>query len=189
MSDPVLDMLDGYDDVEASSGMSGDPLPTGWYLLTVEKLLDMAASKAGVPMARLQLNVDEGEHAKQKAFVSIALGPKATNKDGSNRSPEEFDKAKKSVQAQAKGLLKAIAVETAQPLGEGLEKVFSFYNVQAWEGRQFVGKIQLRIDRSGQYDPQNALQAYHHIDDAKKGVAWLRSRSGGPSVAAGAATI
>lgn len=179
MSDAYDQMLTGYDEVEASHGFSGDPLPTAWYALQVEKVLDSSASKSGVPMVRLQLLVtskhpDEAMRGK-RAFVGIALGASRVDKNGVQRSQAEYDKATKQVQATSKGLLSALGVSTAAPLGSGVDKVFNFYNVGAWTGREFIGKVALRPPQ-GQYDASNQLQAHHALDDAKRGLEWLQKQ-------------
>lgn len=181
MSDAYDQMLTGYDDVEPTYGFSGEPLPTGWYALRVEKILDSAPSrKSGVPMVRVQLLITD-KHPDtnmvgKRAWVSIVLGASTLDKNDVKRSQAEYDKATKQVQSTSKGLLSAMGVSTAAPMGSGAEKVFNFYNVAAWEGREFIGKIGLR-PANKQYDESNQLQAHHALDDAKRGLEWLKAQT------------
>lgn len=183
MSDFYSDLSRYYDEAEGSSGFGGDPLPTGWYYLKIEKVLETGLSKNGVPQARLQLQVVEGPCQDQRAFVSLSLGAKETNDDGSNRSKEELDKANKNIVNMIKGFMKAVDVTTGAPVGPFPENVFNFYSVPSWEGRAFVGKIKLQPAK-GQYDASNRLNAYHNINDEDKGLAWLRGKYAGSGGAA-----
>ena len=181
MSDAYDQMLTGYDEVEASHGMSGDPLPTGWYALQVEKILDSSPAKnSGVPMVRMQLFItdkhpDAAMHGR-RAWVSVALGASQQDKNKVQRSQAEYEKATKQVQSSSKGLLSAMGVNTAAPMGSGAEKGFNFYNVAAWTGREFIGKIALR-PATKEYSESNQLQAHHNLDDPKRGLEWLRAQA------------
>jgi len=178
MSDPFANMLDGYDEVEPSQGMSGDPLDTGWYPLMVEKVLGTDVSQKGAPTSRVQLKVTEGEYEGRRAFVTVVMGAAMYDKEGKQRTAVELAKANKTIQGQMKGFLKAIGVSTGQPGGTGKDMVFGFYNVPLWEGRTFVGKIRKRA-AEGAYPESNQLDAYHSNDDEKRGLSWWRQEQGG----------
>lgn len=176
MSDPFTGMLDGYDEVEPSQGMSGDPLDTGWYPLMIEKVLGTDVSKKGAPTSRVQLKVTEGEFEGRRAFVTVVLGAASYDKEDRERGAVDMAKANKTIQGQMKGFLRALGVTTGQMVGEGKDMVFGFYNVGSWDGRTFVGKIRKRA-AEGNYPESNQLDAYHNNDDEKRGLAWWRAQS------------
>lgn len=168
------DLFTGYDDVEESHGFDGDPLPTDWYYLLVEKVLDVAQSNKGAITARIQVGVQEGPKANAKAFVSIVLAPAAEDKNGAQRNDVEMRKANSNIQAQMKGFLRALGVTTGQPLGNSLvDKAHSFYNVNAWEGSSFIAKVSRR--ENAQYGASNQLSSYYSLSDEKRGLDWYRN--------------
>lgn len=177
-------MLDGYDDVQATAGMSNDPLEPGWYALEVAEIQGKDVTKNGVPSVRLRLKVFDGPHKGRNAFVKLFLGAsKVTTKDGNEmaRTQEEYDKARTSVQGQMKGFLKAIEVTSGPAMGEGAEKVYSFYNVDNWVNQQFVGRITLQSGRVNaktgeEYAPQNNLAEYYPMSDPKKGFGFVQGK-------------
>lgn len=177
MTDIYDAMLDGYDDVEPSSGY-GEPLPTGWYPMRVEAVLDTSTSKNGAAMARLQLDVGEGPDKGKKAFVNVIMSPSLVDKTGATRGQAQLADANSVIQGQLKSLLKALGVQTGQPVGTGAEKLFSFYNVGAWKDREFMARIRLRPAR-GEYEASNDLGDYKPFADEKRGIAWWRGQQGG----------
>jgi hypothetical protein len=175
VADAFDSMLAGYDEVEASQGYSGDPVPTGWYALKLEKVLSAELSKNGIPMVRMQILITEGQRANQRAFVGMTLSASEKDKNGAQRTKQEIDDANRKIMAQMKGFLGALGVSTAAPAGSGAQKVFNFYNVTAWEGRDFIGKISLRA-KTEKYEASNQLNAYYNIKDEKHGLDWLRAQ-------------
>lgn len=192
MSDAYDMMLTGYDDVEASHGFDGEPLPAGSYALKVEKILDAAPSKtSGVPMVRMQLLVTErhpdAAMVGRRTWVSMALGASSKNRDGQLRDAAAMAKATSNVQAQMKGWLGVLGVSTSTPSGTGVQKVVNFYNVGAWEGREFVGKIALR-PKTEQYEASNQLNSFHSLQDEKRGLEWLRAQVSTASTSSSSST-
>lgn len=186
MIDDFASMIDGYDQVEPSAGLSNEPLEAGWYALEVAEVLERSTTKNGVPQARVRLKVTEGPSKGRNAFVRLYMGAsRVSRKDGNElaRTDAEYEKARASVQAQMKGFMRALQLTTGAPVGEGVEKVFSFYNLDAWAGTNFVGRITLQAGGANavtgqEYQAQNNLAEFHPMNDAKKGYAWLMSRQG-----------
>lgn len=179
MSDFYDDFYEGYDQVEASQGLTSEPLPTDFYALKIEKVLGKEESRNKVPQVRLQLLVTEGPLAGRRAFVRQSLGASRVDGDGKEKTASEYAQHRATMQAQMKGLLKAIGVQQGAPVGDGAAKAFNFFAVDQWEGREFVGKIRLQEEREYKgktYDASNQLQNFYPLDDPKRGIGWLRER-------------
>lgn len=172
-------LFEGYDDVEESHGFDTEPLPTAWYHLLLEKVLGTDATKNGAVQARCQVLVASGELQGKRTFINVLMGPSMVNKDKTQRSAAELNKAKGNIQGQMKGFMTSIGCNTGEPTGESdVEKASSFYNVGMWDGRQFIGNIKHRA-ATGMYSASNQLNGFHNIDDAKRGLEWLRAKDGG----------
>lgn len=187
--DDYTDLIKDYDTVAPSTGMSSDPLDPGWYLLEVAEVSQRGKTQANVPYVKLRLRVAEGPAKGRNAFIRMFLGASKLErtKDGGEveRTPERYEKAKASVQAQMKGFMKAIGATTAAAVGEGEEIVFNFYNVDNWAGSTFVGRVTLQPGgefAGKEYGPSNNLAEFFPMDDPKKGAAWLRAKQNGAEV-------
>jgi hypothetical protein len=184
MSDPFDAMLEGYDDVEESSGFDGDPLPTGWYPLKIAKVYETSTTTNGAVRTRCGVSVLEGPHEGKVGFFTLNMSPSRVDKNGAARTQEEIKAAAGSIQAQLKGFLSALGLSTGQPVGEGDRKIANFFNVGSWEGREFIGKMQY-VPAKGQWSAQNNLNAYYSMGHDDKGIDWWRSNHAGNSAAPG----
>lgn len=178
-------MYDGFDDVEPSYGFSDEPLPSGWYPLVVEKVLDKSLSRNGSPTARIQLLVKEGGCEGKRTFANIIMGPAETgrDKDGNEikRSPEEMQKTAATIKGQMSGFLRALGVTTGQPQGAGDQAVYNFFNVDSWQGREFMGFVKLMPATPRFPNPSNRLQGYRSLEDEKHGLsAWRAAEAKKP---------
>ena len=184
MSDPYEAMMEGYDDVEESSGFDGDPLPTGWYPLRIQKVYETSTTKNGAVRTRCGVSVIEGPCEGKIGFFTMNMSPSRVAKDGSARDVGEIRSAATSIQSQLKGFLSALGLSTGQPVGEGDKKIASFFSVGSWEGREFIGKIQF-VPASGQWSAQNNLSAYYSMGHEDKGMDWWRANHAGDSESVG----
>ena len=183
-------MFEGFDEVQPSFGFSDEPLPTGWYPVKLEKVLETQTSPKGSHGARVQLVVTEGDMSKKRAFVNVTMGPSEMNRDNTQRSEAEIAAAARNIQSQMRGLLKALGLNTGQPSGgTDLEKICSFFSVGQWEGREFMAYLKLRPETNTR-QASNQLNAFAPADDPKKGLgAWRAKQGAGAPAAAAAAEI
>ena len=127
-----------------------------------------------IPWVRLKLRVLGGEYEDRRAFVPFYMGAKNTvvdKKTGKERqrSESEYASVMKMVKAKNKAMLEALEVAPGMVTGEGAEKVFSFYDVDNWEGRTFC--VQLSVTQATEkYDAGNMIQKTRHVDDPKFGL-------------------
>jgi len=176
LTDFYDEVLSGWDDVEPSSGLSSEPVPVGYYAAKIEKVLEKKESSNGVPVVRMQLQITRGKYARRAVFVDMSLSASPVDRDGNKRSTEAFKKANDNVQGMAKGFIRTLNVAKAPAIGEGSAKIFNFYNVDAWEGREFVAKLSIQPEReyNGKtYGPRNQLANFYPMNDAKHGIAYI----------------
>lgn len=173
MADMYDEMTSGYDEVEASQGRTGEPLPNGWYFLKVAKVLETGKSRDyGIPYARVQVQVTRGLEEGRVAFLSMSMGVKPVDSKGNTRDAAAMKKSNDTQKGIMKMWMKAIKVDTATPVGEDEHKVLSFYNVGAWEGREFIGKLKSR-PATDQFPASNQLDAARPLDDVEHGEAFV----------------
>jgi hypothetical protein len=178
MGDYFSHMSEGFDDVEPSFGFGGEPLPTGWYPVEVETLLDASLSNGGAPQARLQLKVFEGERANQRAFVTVTMGPSVLGRDGSQRTEEEIAKAAASLKGQMSGFLKSIGVTTGPAEGHDvMTKAKNFFNTGSWTGKQLMARLK-HVPENVQrgWNARNELAGFRSLDDEKQGISAWRAK-------------
>lgn len=174
----MTDMFEGFDDVEPSYGFTPNPLPTGWYPVLLEKVLDTQTSQKGSLSARLQLLVTEGPHKDQRTFMSLTMTPALLDKENTQKSDVDIQKAKKVIQGMMGGFLKSINVTTGHPAGASAEeKNLSFFNIGSWEGNQFMANVKLR-PANGTWEASNMIRSYKNLEDEKDGIAAWREKSG-----------
>ena len=188
-NDGALGLYDDIDDVEPSFGFTGEPMPSGWYPLRVEKLLEVQQRTTGTVQARLQLLTLEGEMKDKRAFVSLTLAPSKQNPDESQRTLEEVKKAAGNIRSQMAGFLKSLGVTTGHPAGSNdAEKASGFWNTREWETREFMGYVKL-MPATEKWNASNRLNGYAPIEDEKKGLAQWRAKQTTAATGAKAETI
>lgn len=174
MADMYDEMTQGYDEVEASQGRTGEPLPSGWYFARVAKVLEVGKSRDfGIPYARVQVQVTRGLEEGRVAFLSLSMGVKPVDSKGNKRDDAAMKKANATQMSIMKMWMKAIKVPTAAAVGDGEHKVLSFYNVQAWEGSsEFGAKLKLR-PATEQFGASNQLDSAKPLEDPEHGEAFI----------------
>lgn len=172
-------MHEGYENQEASHGFSDELLPSGWYPLEVENILEKSLSKKGSPSARIQLRVTEGKYENKRTFTNMTLGPAKYDKDGAERTKSDLQNLASTIQGQMRGFLQSLGATTGAPVGDADQAIYNFFNVDGWKGRQFMGFVKL-IPAKGEWNAQNRLQGYRNLADDKKGIeSWRAAQSNG----------
>lgn len=113
---------------------SFDPIPKGWYDLMIEEV-ELKPTKAGTgSYLSLRLKVQEGEFANRVVFDMITY---------SNPSQQavEIGHRKLSALCRALGIVELTSTDIL-------------------ENRIVAGKVGIRIDKTGEYDPQNDVREY-----------------------------
>jgi len=179
------EFVSGLDEAGVSHGqVSGEPLPAGWYPMTVRKA-EVVAAKSGLPMLKLQLQVtgDAPKGAANRvAFAQLMLAAKRTSTDNgieTMKSEADYKKDSDVVKAKLNGFLVAVGVSKQTPNApkDSLEYIGQTINVAAIEGATFMGR--LKVDRSEQFGDRNSLEEFYGINDPKKGLAqWREQRWG-----------
>ena len=144
------EFVSGLDEAGVSHGqVSGEPLPAGWYPMTVRKA-EVVAAKSGLPMLKLQLQVtgDAPKGAANRvAFAQLMLAAKRTSTDNgieTMKSEADYKKDSDVVKAKLNGFLVAVGVSKQTPNA-----------------------------------PKDSLEEFYGINDPKKGLAqWREQRWG-----------
>lgn len=195
MSD--YDLYEGWDEVEESHGLESGALPAGWYHFKVEEVSGKGIAQSGSAWLKLRLSVVDGPMAKRNAFVMLTVDAAKTEKvNGVEKKKSDADiaNALRSIKGQMRGWLNSIGVDLGRPERhlEGIDKIAAFYNTEAWAGREFVGNIKVTPARpdgkGGMYDPGNRLQQYFHLEDKKKGLAFVQQQQEKAAAAAPASS-
>jgi hypothetical protein len=173
-------MFDNYDQLDESHGFEGEPLPTGWYGLEIEKIHAKDRSERGAMMVRYQARVYAGPaklvDGNARCFLMRLLKAKEVNNDETRRTDAEIAAADNNIKAQMRGFMSSLGVPTATPTGaDDLSKVCNFYNVDSWVGKQFVGKV--KFVPEGQYPAKNDLSSFHNVGDEKRGIAFVHEQA------------
>lgn len=173
-----MEQLAGLEGVKPSMGTTSDPFPTGWYPFKVNKAEATVIEKTGVPIVRLQLGLKEGHQIPgfggRVAFADIFLGQGRTGYEDGHEvmlTEAKFKEELAKTQAKAAGFLHAVTGMTPDltAIGATAESVGRVYRVPMWEGREFMGRLAVIKDKSGQYGDKNRLMEWAAIDDAKHG--------------------
>ena len=178
--------LQGYDQVEEAPVLDDSALAAGWYPLEIVKILNKGVSKQEVPYVRMQARVFDGPSRGRNTFLMISLTESPVKRrDGLEfkRTVGERAEARATQQGNMKRLLRSMGVNTGAALGVGPEQVFSFYNVDSWEGRQLMARLKLDNERpdgkGGNYPPGNSLSSTTTLDDKKHGLGVYLADGGG----------
>ncbi|QOC55398.1 hypothetical protein [Escherichia phage vB_EcoM_PiR] len=123
---------------------SFDPIPKGWYNFMIEEV-ELKPTKAGTgSYLSLRLKVQEGEFANRVVFDMITYS-------NPNAQAVEIGHRKLSALCRALGIVELTSTDLL-------------------ENRIVAGKVGVRIDKTGEYDPQNDIREYKASTEATTAV-------------------
>lgn len=128
-----------FDARQVAPQQTFDPVPAGWYnFMIVESEMKPTSNGQGAYL-QLTLKIVDGAHAGRQVFDRLNL-------QNQNPVASEIAYRRLSAYCHATGV---IQVQDSQQL----------------HGIPFKGRVSVRTDSSGQYDPSNEVKAVKHINE------------------------
>ncbi|MEZ0535377.1 DUF669 domain-containing protein [Enterobacter sp. KB-221C9] len=133
-----------FNSAEVEPQASFDPIPKNWYQLMIEEVeLKPTATGTGSYLS-LRLRVNEGEFANRVVFDMITYS-------NPNQQAVDIGHRKLSQLCRAVGIVELTSTDLL-------------------ENRIVMGKVGIKIDKTGQYDDRNDIKEYKNASEATTAV-------------------
>ncbi|QEG07743.1 hypothetical protein [Salmonella phage SE4] len=133
-----------FNSAEVEPQASFDPIPKNWYQMMIEEVeLKPTAAGTGSYLS-LRLRVNEGEFSNRVVFDMITYS-------NPNQQAVDIGHRKLSQLCRAVGIVQLTSTDLL-------------------ENRVVLGKVGIKVDKSGQYDDRNDIKEYKNASEATTAV-------------------